>query len=335
MRVYLTKPLDTRALLDVLCRYLRDEREPDRHTVNTEGRSVRCSGLVQAGCAGVRRFGGSGNQGGKGEAMIRQSAVAGSFYAGTCDRLRLQIEDLVPKGVIPEKAVGAVVPHAGYMYSGRVAAAVYARVEFPETFVILGPNHTGLGAGAAIMTYGQWETPLGRVQIDHELGKAILANSSVLEEDHLGHLREHSIEVQLPFLQWTGRSFSFVPICLFSHEYAACKEVGQAIAKSVRQSGKQVLIVASTDMSHFVSRDEAAVKDRKAIDAILALDPDELHRVVRREGISMCGFHPTTAMLMAAKALGATRADLVTYMDSGEVTRDLDEVVAYAGLLVR
>ncbi len=267
--------------------------------------------------------------------MIRRSAVAGSFYAGTRDRLRLQVEDLVPKGATPEKAIGAVVPHAGYMYSGRVAASVYARAEFPETFVILGPNHTGLGAGAAIMTYGQWETPLGQVQIDHELGKAILANSSVLEEDHLGHLREHSIEVQLPFLQYFGRSFGFVPICLFSHEYAACQEVGQAVAKAVRESGKRVLIVASTDMSHYVSRDEAALKDRKAIDTILALDPESLHRVVRREGISMCGFHPTTAMLVAAKVLGATRADLVTYTDSGEVTRDLDEVVAYAGLLVQ
>lgn len=267
--------------------------------------------------------------------MIRRSAVAGTFYAGTRDRLRLQVEDLLPKEAIPERAIGAVVPHAGYMYSGRVAASVYARVEFPESFVILGPNHTGLGAGAAIMTYGQWETPLGQVQIDQELGRAILANSSVLEEDHLGHLREHSIEVQLPFLQCFKRSFGFVPICLFSHEYVACQEVGQAVAKAVRESGKRVLIIASTDMSHYVSRDEAAVKDRKAIDAILALDPIGLHRVVRREGISMCGFHPTTAMLMAAKALGATRADLVTYTDSGEMTHDLDEVVAYAGLVVR
>jgi AmmeMemoRadiSam system protein B len=221
------------------------------------------------------------------------------------------------------------------MYSGRVAAAVYSRVEFPETFVILGPNHTGLGAGAAIMTYGQWETPLGPVQIDPDLGRAILANSSVLEEDHLGHLREHSIEVQLPFLQYFGRPFGFVPICLFTHEYAACQEVGLAVAKAVRESGKRVLVVASTDMSHYVSRDEATAKDHRALEAILALDPEGLHRLVRREGISMCGFHPTAAMLVAAKALGATRAEQVMYTDSGEVTRDLDEVVAYAGVVVR
>lgn len=267
--------------------------------------------------------------------MIRRSAVAGSFYAGTRERLRLQVEDLLPKEVTREQAIGVVAPHAGYIYSGRVAAAVYSRVEFPDTFVILGPNHTGLGAGAAIMTYGQWETPLGAVRIDAELGKAILAHSSVLEEDHLGHLREHSIEVQLPFLQYFERPFSFVPICLFSHEYAACQEVGQAVARAVQEAGKRVLLVASTDMSHYISREEATAKDRKAIDAILALDPERLHRVVRQEGISMCGFHPTTAMLVAAKALGVTKADLVMYTDSGEVTKDVNEVVAYAGLVIR
>lgn len=267
--------------------------------------------------------------------MIRRSAVAGSFYAGTRDRLRLQVEDLLPRSTTPKRAIGVVAPHAGYMYSGKVAGAVYSRVEFPDVFVILGPNHTGLGAGAAIMTYGQWETPLGKVPIDADLGKAILGYSAVLEEDHLGHIREHSIEVQLPFLQFFDRPFSFVPICLFSHEYAACQEVGQAVAKAVRETKKRVLLVASTDMSHYISRDEAMQKDRKAIDAMLALDPEGLHRVVRREGISMCGFHPTTAMLVAAKVLGASRADLVTYTDSGEVTRDLQEVVAYAGLIVR
>ena len=267
--------------------------------------------------------------------MIRRSAVAGSFYAGTRDRLRSQVEDLLPRGVSQEPAIGVVAPHAGYMYSGKVAGAVYSRVAFPDVFVILGPNHTGLGAGAAIMTTGQWETPLGNVPIDSDLGKAILRNSAVLAEDHLGHAREHSIEVQLPILQYFERPFGLVPISLFSHEFAACQDVGQAVAKAVRETNKRVLLVASTDMSHYISREEATQKDRKAIDAILALDAEGLHRVVRREGISMCGFHPSTAMLVAAKALGASRADLVMYTDSGEVTRDLHEVVAYAGIVVR
>ncbi len=267
--------------------------------------------------------------------MIRRPAVAGSFYAGTRERLRLQVSDLLPPEPKPGPALAVVAPHAGYTYSGRVAGAVYARVEPPDAAVILGPNHTGLGAGAAIMTYGEWETPLGSVPIDGELGKAILANASVLEEDHVGHRREHSIEVQLPFLQSLGRPFTLVPICLFSHEYAACQNVGQGIAAAVRQVGKRVLLVASTDMSHYVSRQEAGIKDRKAIQAILALDPEGLHRVVLREGITMCGFHPTVAVLVAAKALGASKAELVMYTDSGEVTRSLDEVVAYAGLIIR
>jgi AmmeMemoRadiSam system protein B len=162
-----------------------------------------------------------------------------------------------------------------------------------------------------------------------------MSHSSVLEEDHLGHLREHSIEVHLPILQYFERPFTFVPICLFSHEYAACQDVGQAVAQAVQGSDRRVLLVASTDMSHYTSREEAARKDRKAIEAILSLDPQRLHQVVRREGISMCGFHPSTAMLVAAKALGATEAELVMYTDSGEVTRDLNEVVAYAGLIIR
>ena len=183
--------------------------------------------------------------------MIRRSAVAGSFYAGTRERLRLQVEDLLPRGVPQEPAIGVVAPHAGYMYSGKVAGAVYSRVAFPDVFVILGPNHTGLGAGASVMTYGEWETPLGKVPIDADLGSAILKNSAVLEEDHLGHAREHSIEVQLPFLQYFERPFSFVPISLFSHEYGACQDVGQAVAKAVRETNKRVLLVASTDMSHY------------------------------------------------------------------------------------
>jgi hypothetical protein len=267
--------------------------------------------------------------------MIRRSAVAGTFYPGTRERLRLALQDLMPAAAPRQPALGLVVPHAGYLYSGKVAGAVYGRVEFPEVFVILGPNHTGLGAGAAIMTSGEWETPLGRVPIDTAVARAILGESAVLEEDPLGHAREHSIEVQLPFLQYFDIPFTFVPISLFSHELVACQAVGRAIANGVRASGKRTVFVASTDMSHYVSRKEASAKDRKAIDAILALDPDGLHRVVLREGISMCGFHAATAMLVAAKALGGTAAELILYTDSGEVTRDTAQVVAYAGLIVR
>jgi AmmeMemoRadiSam system protein B len=221
------------------------------------------------------------------------------------------------------------------MYSGRVAAAVYAQISRPDTWVILGPNHTGLGAKASIMTSGTWETPLGGMPIDAELAQAILANSATLREDSLAHAREHSIEVQLPFLQREAPGSRFVPVALFAHEYTLCRDVGLAAATAIRATNRRAVLVASTDMSHYVSRSVAATQDRKAIDAILALDPEELHRVVRREGISMCGFHAVTAVLVAAKTLGASSAELVAYTDSGAVTGDATEVVAYAGLVIR
>jgi len=267
--------------------------------------------------------------------MIRRPAVAGSFYAGTRERLCAQIDSLRPEAAAPREAIAAVIPHAGYMYSGRVAAAVYAQITPPDTWVILGPNHTGSGAKASIMTSGTWETPLGAMAIDAELAQGILAGSSQLQDDPLAHAREHSIEVQLPFLQTAGGASSFVPIALFAFDYAVCRDVGLAVAGAIRATGRRAVLAASTDMSHYVSRKEATVKDRKAIDAILALDPEGLHRIVMREGISMCGFHATTAMLVAAKSLGATAAELVRYTDSGEVSRDTDQVVAYAGLIVR
>ena len=267
--------------------------------------------------------------------MIRRAAVAGSFYAGTGERLRAQVDALCPEGATRRDAIAAVVPHAGYLYSGRVAGAVYAQIARPDTWVILGPNHTGLGAKASIMTAGAWETPLGAMTIDTELAQAVLAGSTHLREDHLAHAREHSIEVQLPFLQHTANPSSFVPIALFAHDYAVCRDVGLAVAAAVRATGRRAVLAASTDMSHYVPRPVAATQDRKAIDAMLALDPEELHRVVRREGISMCGFHAATAVLVAAKTLGAASAELVAYTDSGAVTGETTEVVAYAGLVFR
>ncbi len=267
--------------------------------------------------------------------MIRRAVVAGSFYVGTRERLMAQVGDLIKVDAPKVRAIGAVVPHAGYAYSGKVAGAVYSRLAFPEVFVILGPNHTGLGAGAAIMTYGAWETPLGRVSIETDLARLIQRHSKILDEDHLGHQREHSIEVQLPLLQSFDLPFSIVPICLFSSEYAACQDVGVAVAEAVAVSDRATLVVASTDMSHYVGQEQARLKDRKAIDAILALDPERLHRVVRSERISMCGFHTTVAMLVAAREVGATSAELIDYATSGDITKDYSSVVGYAGLIIR
>ncbi|MFQ5990021.1 MAG: AmmeMemoRadiSam system protein B [Candidatus Methylomirabilales bacterium] len=267
--------------------------------------------------------------------MIRQAAVAGMFYPDGAKVLRREVEDLLPGGGEEVEALGVVVPHAGYLYSGRVAGAVYARVQAPETCVILGPNHIGLGAGAALMTAGTWQTPLGEETIDTELARAILDRSRVLEEDDRAHRKEHSIEVQLPFLQVRFPSMPFVPICLYSHEYGACQDVGQAVAAAIQASGKRVLLIASTDMSHYISQELAERKDRMAMETILDLDPERLHHTVLRERISMCGFHPTTAMLIAAQALGGSKAELIRYATSGDVTKDYESVVGYAGFVIQ
>lgn len=265
---------------------------------------------------------------------MRRAAVAGAFYPAHPERLRAQLRDLFPTDAVAAPAVGVVVPHAGYVYSGRVAAAVYGRVAPPETCVILGPNHTGLGAGVAIMSEGAWETPLGTVAIDQELAARIRSGSRLIVEDALGHGREHAIEVQLPFLQYLGALRGFVPLSLGRHDFVACAEVGRAVADAIRAAGRPALVVASTDMSHYVTRDEAIARDRAALDAMLALDAERLHAAVRREGISMCGYHAVAAALVAAAALGARRAELVMYTDSGAVTGETEQVVAYAGLTV-
>ena len=266
-------------------------------------------------------------------AARRNPAVAGTFYAGT-ERLREQVRALLPGEARRQRVVGAVAPHAGYMYSGRVAAAVYARIEPPATLVILGPNHTGIGAQAAIMTEGAWATPLGEVGIDRALGRAILDASRTLVEDPLAHRDEHSIEVQLPFLQVLMPEAQFVPICLMDLDLATCRDVGHAVAEGVRQTGRSAVIVASTDMSHYVPQGVAERKDRRAIAAIEALDAEGLFAAVRRERISMCGFHPTAAALVAARELGATAGHLVQYATSGDVSGDFQQVVGYAGLLL-
>jgi AmmeMemoRadiSam system protein B len=226
-----------------------------------------------------------------------------------------------------------MVPHAGYIYSGAVAGAVYSRISPPDSYVVLGPNHTGLGAAASLMARGGWETPFGTMRIDADLAAAVLNESALIEEDSAAHLREHAIEVQLPFLQVLGDS-SFVPITLMGIDYGSCERVAGAVASAVEKSGKRILIVASSDMTHFESSTSAGTKDRLALDQIEALDPRGLYDVVVERNISMCGFIPATIMLIAAKSLGATRATLIEYRNSGDVSGDYDQVVGYAGVIV-
>lgn len=264
--------------------------------------------------------------------MIRLSAVAGTFYSADPDRLRRSVQGFLIDAP-PRKAVGVVVPHAGYLYSGAVAGEVYSHILLPEVCVVLSPNHTGQGTEASIMCRGSWQTPLGEMAVDETLALAILERSQLLQEDSAAHLREHSIEVQLPFLQVLGKT-AFVPITLMALGFKQCTAVAEALAGAVRDSGRPVVLIASSDMTHYESRDAAARKDQLALDRLEALDPQGLYETVRQQAISMCGVIPTTIMLLAAKALGATRARTLRYTTSGEVSGDFERVVGYAGVIV-
>lgn len=267
--------------------------------------------------------------------MVRRPVVAGQFYPAQASRLSEMISGMVDATAEKEEVIGLVSPHAGYPYSGPVAAAVISRVKFKDTFVILGPNHTGMGKTLSIMTGGSWETPLGSIDIDAELAGQILATSKYLEDDDKAHQYEHSIEVQIPFLQYFKKDFRIVPITFSYHSPAAYKEVGREIAQAVKGLERDVVIIASSDMTHYEPQESAEQKDSKAIEAILDLNENELLRRVDEFGISMCGYAPTVALITAAKELGATRAELVRYQTSGDTTGDYSAVVGYAGIIIK
>jgi AmmeMemoRadiSam system protein B len=233
-------------------------------------------------------------------------------------------------------AVGVVVPHAGYIYSGQVAGAIYSRIRIPLRTIILCPNHTGYGRPLSIMRSGSWQTPLGSLEIDIELCDALMAADPELENDTEAHRFEHAIEVQLPFLQalQTGGRTRFVPIAVGVSGWNELERLGRAIGETIRQIDPTVLIIASSDMNHYESDAVTRAKDALAIDPLLKLDARGLHETVRRKAISMCGAGPAAAMIVAAKLLGATRAELVKYATSAEVSKDFARVVGYAGVLV-
>jgi MEMO1 family protein len=266
--------------------------------------------------------------------MIRQPAVAGQFYSGDEKKLRAELESLIPPATTREKVVGIVAPHAGYMYSGAVAGEVYGRVEIPPTVIILGPNHHGFGARAALYPDGEWLTPLGAVSINTRLAELIGKHSPLVEEDSTAHHYEHSLEVQVPFLQFMRPDVTMVPLCLGFNDFASCRSLGKGIALAIREYGTDVLIVASSDMTHYESAVAARAKDDLAIREVLGLNPEGLLNVCRTKGITMCGVIPASVMLVAALELGATKAELVRYATSGDITGDKRQVVAYAAFTV-
>ena len=270
--------------------------------------------------------------------MMRHPAVAGQFYEGDERALRTQIEDcfkgpLGPGGVPqlkkgPRKVIGGVAPHAGYMFSGMVASHLYSRLAkdgFPETFVILGPNHTGRGSGIAITT-DDFETPLGVAKVDREMAKAM--RKDLVDEDANAHHFEHSIEVQLPFLQYFSNDFKFVPVCMGFQDIEAAESVGGVIRDASK--GKDVVVIASTDMSHYVTPGTAKVKDAMALDAIKDMNASKLFDVVREENISMCGYGPVMATITACSGGKAT---VLKYATSGDV-QPMRDVVGYAAVVI-
>ncbi len=267
---------------------------------------------------------------------IRQPAVAGRFYPRDAKTLERDLAAYTASESAENyaNAIGCVAPHAGYMYSGAVAGAVYRSLPSRSSYLILGPNHFGRGEPFAIMSQGEWLTPLGAARIDVEFARALQHAFPLLADDSIAHASEHSLEVQVPFLQHRGDEFTFVPIAIGASRFASLESLGHGIARAISTRKDRPLIIASSDMNHYEPDALTRVKDRKAIDRILALDPQGLYDVLQREDISMCGYGPAIAMLTAAKDLGATGAELVKYATSADTSGDTSSVVGYAGIVV-
>lgn len=266
--------------------------------------------------------------------MRRFPAVAGQFYYADPDALSRNVRGYLHEcsEKVPAKAV--ISPHAGFMYSGHVAGAVYSCIEIPDRVVILGPNHTGIGKAGAVMDSGEWVMPMGEVEIDSKLASEILSGASCLSSDTSAHIHEHSLEVQLPFIQQINSDIKIVPICLGPLSMKDCIDAGNSLADAVNKSGRETLIVASSDMTHYEPQDRAERLDSMALSRIKEMDPTGLYQTVREANISMCGVIPATVAMTAAIRLGATRADIVKYATSGDISGDYTSVVGYAGVII-
>ena len=270
--------------------------------------------------------------------MLRHPAVAGRFYPSDPDDLRAEVHGYLSQASsteqAPARALGCIAPHAGYMYSGHVAGAVFERVDVPRRCFVLCPNHTGVGRALSVVSAGAWETPLADIPIDGGLAAALKERFPALQEDSSAHRAEHAAEVELPFLLLRQPELRFVPIALGTGQFETLEQLGKALADVIAAQNDSILIVASSDMNHYESDAVTRLKDHQAIERILTLDPRGLYDVVTQQDISMCGFGPAVAMLTAARELGAKSAELVKYATSGDVSGDRNMVVGYAGVVV-
>jgi AmmeMemoRadiSam system protein B len=269
--------------------------------------------------------------------MVRKPVVQGQFYPGTKEALAREVSGLIDRDAAKEDAIGAVSPHAGYMYSGSVAGKTLSAMRPRSSYVIIGPNHTGMGEAFSLCMAETWTTPMGNVSLDKRLAEAILKGSRYVKPDELAHAAEHSVEVQIPILQALQKEFKIVPMIVSYAGVDIYRDIGRAIAGSVKRLRMEgdVAIIASSDMTHYESAEAAKRKDRLAIEAVLALDEGRLVETVERHGISMCGYAPAAIMLAASKGLGAKSGRLIEYRTSGDVTGDFSSVVGYAGVLIK
>jgi len=270
------------------------------------------------------------------QSNIRRPSVAGQFYPEEPDRLAELISSFIGKFAKKQDALGCLLPHAGYIYSGRVATETLSGVNIKDTLILLGPNHTGNGPAFSLMPQGYWQTPFGNIEIDSQLADLFLSSSKYLKADTLAHIDEHSLEVELPILQYFKKDFKFVPITIRSDELNVLKIVADELAGVFIKHNliNSCMFIASSDMTHYESQPVAEKKDALAIEAILALDEDKLEAVVRKYSISMCGFAPAAVLLRAARLLGAKRGRLIKYQTSGDASGDLSSVVGYAGITI-
>lgn len=270
--------------------------------------------------------------------MLREPVVSGQFYPSTQSLIEKQIRSFLPEPAQKKsKALAVVVPHAGYIYSGEVAVNVIANIEIPERVILIGPNHTGIGPKVSIMPDGTWKTPMGNVEIDEHLAGSIIKNSKLFSGDQSAHSFEHSLEVELPILQYFSQNFKIVPIVLSGLKFDEITDIAEAIFKSIVSAGlrERILLLASTDMTHYESEQDAAIKDKLAIEQILKLDAKALLQVVIENDISMCGRDPAAVMIEASLRLGAKEAKLIKYETSAKTSGDRTRVVGYAGLIIK
>ena len=266
--------------------------------------------------------------------MLRFPAVAGQFYPGSESALRQMLAEMVPSVRDRKPALGVMSPHAGFIYSGQVAGKTLAGVQIPEEVIILGPNHHGFGHPAAVFDQGGWATPLADTPVAERLTALILEQCPMTAADPTAHRSEHSLEVQLPILQFLSPGVRIAPICIGHLPLEVLLQMGEGLAAAIKAAGREVLIVASSDMTHFEPGEVARRKDHLAIDRVLALDPVGLYETVLSNRISMCGVLPTVVMLQAVRCLDAQRTELVDYTNSGDVTGDQSDVVGYAGIRI-